>query len=98
MPTPDIRNRDLPVGPLRVKAVITMGTADYELPQGFICQVVGTGDITYRCVEDESDQTENIGTSGAIVGVGNHPVLLQIVRGHGSGTDTTITALIIGRL
>ena len=98
MPIPDIRNRDLPVGPLRGKLVITMGNDDYVLPNGFICQVVGTGDITYRCVEDDFDQAENIGTTGTIVGVGNHPVLLGIVRGHSNGTDTTITALVIGRL
>ena len=98
MPIPDIRLRDYPVGPLRRKRVITMGNTDVEIPQGFICQVVGTGDITYRCVEDSSDQTENIGTSGAIIGVGNHPVLLQLVRGHTGGTDTTVTSIIIGRL
>ena len=98
MPIPDIRNRDLPVGPLRRKQVITLGNDDVEIPQGFICQVVGTGDITYRCVEDDSDQTENIGTPGTIIGVGNHPVILGIVRGHAGGTDTTITSLVVGRL
>ena len=98
MPIPDIRNRDLPVGPLRRKQIITMDNDDVDIPQGFICQVVGTGDIQYRCVEDESDQTETIATSGTIIGVGNHPVLLGIVRGHTSGTDTTVTALVIGRL
>ena len=98
MPIPDIRNKDLPVGPLRSKLVYTLGNEDYVLANGFICQVVGTGDIAYRCIEDEGDLTETIATSGAIIGVGNHPVLLQIVRGHSSGTDTTITALIIGRL
>ena len=98
MPIPDIRNRDLPVGPLRAKVVYTLGNDDYVLANGFICQVVGTGDVTYRCVEDASDQTETIATSGAIIGVGNHPVLLGIVRGHSSGTDTSITALVIGRL
>lgn len=98
MPIPDIRNRDLPVGPLRRKQIITMDNDDVDIPQGFICQVVGTGDIQYRCVEDESDQTETIATSGTIIGVGNHPVLLGIVRGHTGGTDTTVTALVIGRL
>ena len=98
MAIPDIRNKDLPVGPLRRKQVITMDNDDVDIPQGFICLVVGTGDITYRCVEDESDQTETIATSGTIIGVGNHPVLLGIVRGHTGGTDTTITALVIGRL
>ena len=98
MAIPDIRNKDLPVGPLRRKQVITMDNDDVAIPQGFICQVVGTGDITYRCVEDTSDQTETIATSGTIIGVGNHPVLLGIVRGHTGGTDTTITALVIGRL
>ena len=98
MPIPDIRNRDLPVGPLRVKEIITLGTDDYEQPRGFICQVVGTGDIQYRCVESANDLTENIGTTGTVIGVANHPVLLGIVRGHSGGTDTTITALVIGRL
>ena len=98
MPIPDIRNKDLPVGPLRIKEVITMGTDDYALANGFICQVVGTGDIQYRCIEAESDLTENIGTTGTVIGIANHPVLLGIVRGHSGGTDTTITQLVIGRL
>ena len=98
MPIPDIRNRDLPVGPLRVKEIITLGANDYDQPRGFICQVVGTGDIQYRCVESGSDLTENIATTGAIIGVGNHPVLLGLVRGHSNGTDTSITGLVIGRL
>ena len=98
MPIPDIRNRDLPVGPLRSKMVVTLGNDDFELPNGFLCQVVGIGDIQYRCVEDTSDQTEAIGTTGSIIGVGNHPVLLGVVRGHNGGTDTTITGLVVGRL
>ena len=69
MPIPDIRNRDLPVGPLRSKSVVTLGNDDFALPNGFLCQVVGTGDITYRCVEDDSDQTEAIGTTGTIIGL-----------------------------
>ena len=98
MPIPDIRNKDQPVGPLRRKQVVTLSDLDVEIPQGFICLVVGTGDITYRCVEDPSDQTETIVTTGTIIGVGNHPVVLGIVRGHLGGTDTTITSLVIGRL
>ena len=48
MPIPDIRNRDLPVGPPRDKQVITIGTDDFELEFGFICQVNSAGDIDYR--------------------------------------------------
>ena len=98
MPIPDISRRDIPVGPMRDKIVMTLGNDDYELPSGFICQMVGTGDVNYRTLEGNSDQTENIPTSGVIIGVGNHPVLLSAVRGHSNGTDNTITQLIIGRI
>ena len=50
MPIPDIRNKDQPVGPLRAKFVHTLGDADYVLANGFICQVVGTGDVSRTVV------------------------------------------------
>ena len=97
MPIPDIRNRDLPVGPLRVKEIITLGNDDYEVPQGFICRIGEAGAVQYRCIESSSDLTETV-VAGTIIGVGNHPVLLSVVRGHSGGTDSTITTLIVGRL
>ena len=52
MPIPNIRNRDLPVGPLRDRLVITIGTDDYELDAGFICQAMNSaGNIDYRTLE-----------------------------------------------
>ena len=93
MPIPDIRNRDLPVGPPRDKLVITIGSADYELPQGFICQVNSAGDIDYRTLEGESDLSETGLSSGDIINVCGIPVLLRVIRG-----TSTITSVIIGRL
>ena len=98
MPKPDIRRRDVPVGPLRDRRTITVGNDDFEARGGFICQAVGTGDVVFQTLEGVSDQTETISTSGTIIGMGNHPVLLKYVRGHTNGTDTTITALIVGEL
>ena len=97
MPTPDIRNKDLPVGPLRIKEFVTLGDPDYVQENGFICQIGEAGEVIYRCVEGESDLTETV-AAGTILGVGNHPVLLQYVRGHTNGTAAAITTLIIGRL
>ena len=93
MPIPDIRNRDLPVGPPRDKQVITIGTADFELEFGFICQVNSAGDIDYRTLEGESDLSETGLSSGDIINVCGIPVLLRAIRG-----TSTVTSVIIGRL
>ena len=97
MAIPDIRNFDVPVGPLRDKLTHTVGTADFEIPQGFICLVNGAGTIVYRTVGGDADQTETItGTDPIIIGVGNHPVLLSAVRGSAGGT--TYSEFQAGRL
>ena len=93
MPIPDIRNRDLPVGPLRDRLVITIGTDDYVLEQGFICQVNTAGNITYRTIEGESDQAQTGLSAGDIINVAGIPVLLSAVRG-----TSTVTSIIVGRL
>ena len=93
MPIPDIRNRDLPVGPPRDKQVITIGTDDFELEFGFICQVNSGGDIDYRTLEGESDLSETGLSSGDIINVCGIPVLLRAIRG-----TSTVTSVIIGRL
>ena len=85
MPIPDISRRDIPVGPLRDKIVVTLGNDDYVLESGFICQIIGTGDVIIRYLEGEADVTETIATTGAILGVGNHPVLCHAIR-HTAGT------------
>ena len=90
---PDISRIDTPVGPLRDKFTETIAADDYVLPQGFLCQVGSAGNITYRTISGDVDQTEDGLTAGDIIGVGNHPVLLRAVRG-----SSTITSIIVGRL
>ena len=90
---PDISLLDTPVGPLRDKYSVTVGTDDIEIPQGFICQVGTAGDITYRTLAGSVDQVETALTAGTTIGIGNHPVLLRIVRG-----SSTVTSIIVGRL
>ena len=95
MPIPDIRNRDLPVGPLRDRLVIdTSGTDDYELGSGFICQVATTGTLVYRTLEGESDLTQTGLAVGDVINVAGIPVILRAIR----GTGTTVTSIIVGRL
>ena len=101
MPFPDISRRDIPVGPLRDAFTVTLGDNDYELAHGFICQAFGTSgvNVVVRALEAESDATFVVPSTGQmIIGIGNHPVLLVAVRGHLSGTDSSVTSLWIGRL
>lgn len=91
MPTPDLAKLDLPLGPLRDKFSVTIGTDDFALESGFICQVGTAGDITYRTLAGLNDQTETAVTAGDIIGIGNHAVVLTHIRG-----SSTITSAIIG--
>ena len=91
--TRDLRQFSTPIGPLRDKRAVTIGTDDFELPSGFICQVGSVGDITYRALFGENDQTETGLTAGTVIGIENHPVLLSVVRG-----SSTVTSIIIGTL
>ena len=82
------------IGPYRDKKLITVGTADYERPTGFTCTVSTAGDLTYRTLEGDTDQTETgLAIGDTIIGPGGIPVLLQVVR-----SNSTVTSIIIGIL
>ena len=91
MPSPRLNKRDEPLGPLRDKRVITIGTDDFELDTGFICQAGTTGDLTYQTLEGAADQTETIATAGDSINVAGIPVVLRAVRG-----SSTVTSIVIG--
>ena len=94
MPIPNISKRDLPVGPYRDKRTVAIGSDDFTLEFGFTCQVASTGNLTYRTLEGEADQTESsLAVGDTITGPGGIPVLLRAVRG-----SSTVTSIVIGRL
>ena len=92
MGTPNLSKLDSPLGPLRDKFTETIGAADYELESGFICQAATAGSLIYRTLEGSADQTETVAV-GAVIGVGNVPVVLRAVRGTSS-----VTSIVVGRL
>ena len=96
MATPDLSRRDSPFGPLRDKFSVTIGTDDYVLESGFICQVVTAGNLVYRTLEGLADQTETGLAIGNTINVASVPVVLRAVRGSGAGT--TVTSIVVGRL
>ena len=88
---PETRRYELPRGPLRDKRTITIGTDDFELETGFICQAATTGDLIYRTLIGDADQTETIATAGDSITVSGIPVVLRAVRGA-----STVTSIVIG--
>ena len=93
MPSPDLRKRDSPLGPLRDKLVVAIATDDYELDTGFICQVATVGDLTYRTLDGSADLTETGLAVGAVISAAGIPVVLRAVRG-----SSTVTSIVIGIL
>lgn len=91
MAEPDLRRLDSPLGPLRDKFSVTIATDDYEREEGFICQVGTAGDLTYRTLHGEQDQTETGLAAGASINVANVPVVLRAVRG-----TSTVTSIVVG--
>lgn len=97
MPIPDIRNRDLPVGPLRDMFEITIvgGGDDYVLETGFVCQLrTASAAVMVRTLEGESDISMANSGLPYTMGIGTHPVLLRAVRAHASNP----IAITVGRL
>ena len=92
MATRDLRTFSSPVGPLRDKYTLAVGTDDIVIPTGFICQAGSVGDITYMTLFGATPQTETV-AEGDIIGLGNHPVLLGTVFG-----SSTITSIVVGTL
>ena len=93
MPPPDLSKLDSPIGPLRDKRVIDITSNDYVNERGFICQVSAAGNLTYRTLEGQADQTENGLEVGATVNVGGIPVIMQAVR-----ASSTVTGIVVGIL
>ena len=93
MPPPNLRHQRGPIGPLRDKFTEVIGTDDYELATGFICQVATAGDLTYRTLDGEADQAETGLAIGDTINVGGVPVILVAVRGA-----STVTSVVVGIL
>ena len=95
MAAPDIRNFDIPVGPLRDRIVMSVGNDDIEIPDGFICQVaapVAAGILTYQTVAGSADQSETL-AAGSFPNSCGIPVMLKVIRG-----TSTVTSVVIGVL
>lgn len=68
-----------PIGPLRDKRFIDISAADHVDKRGFIVEVSKAGDLTYRAVAGDADQTETLEAGGSIRCAGV-PVKLEAVR------------------
>ena len=85
--------RELPAGPLRGREVVDVSSEDYVHESGFVLQVGGSGNVTYRTQLGTADVTETFSAAG-MVAVAGTPVLLTAVR----MTGTTATGLVAGLL
>lgn len=81
-----------PLGPLRDKRVVDISAADHVDEGGFVCQVAAAGDLTYRAIAGEADQTDTL-KAGDTVNVGGVMVALSAVR-----ASAAIGSVIIGKL
>ena len=91
MPTPDLSKFSGPIGPLRDKYTQEIGSEDFTLDKGFVCQVAATGTIKYRTLNGTKDQSETITTVGTVINVAGVPVVLKTIRG-----DSTVTSVVVG--
>lgn len=82
----------VPLGPLRDKRVVDISAADHVDKGGFVCQVAAPGDLTYRTVGGEADQTDTL-EAGGTVQLGGVMVLLEAVR-----ASATIGSIVVGKL
>lgn len=82
-----------PLGPLRDKRVITVGSDDVLFPLGAIVQAGTTGDLVYITLEGSVELTETIATVGDFIGVAGIPVLIKEVKG-----TSTVTSIVVGEL
>ncbi len=81
-----------PLGPLRDKRLVDISAADYVDQGGFVCQVAAAGDLTYRTIGGEADQTDTL-KAGDTVNVGGVMVVLIAVR-----ASAAIGSIVAGRL
>lgn len=90
----DFSNFAGPIGPYRDKRVVAIGADDFTLDTGFTCQAAAAGDISYRTLFGEEDQTEaGLAVGDTIAGPGGIPVVLRTVRG-----SSTVASIVIGIL
>lgn len=95
MQRPNLALLQGPMGPYRGKRVVTThATNDYEDANGFTCQLGTAGDIVYRDMYHDFDQTETGLAAGDMISVGTVPVALIAVRSLAGGT--TVTSLVLG--
>ena len=85
-------NRRYPagIGPVKDKLILTIGNDDYEYPQGFLCTVLSSGDLTYRTLNGTTDITETV-TANSQVQAGGQPLLLSAIR-----STSTVSSVDIG--
>lgn len=91
---PNLETQKGPMGPLRDKYTVTIGTDDFVLDSGFICQIAApasSGSITYRTLKGSTDQTEGSLSAGDTINVADVPVVLRAIRG-----SSTVTSVIVG--
>ena len=92
----DLRQFAQSPGPLRDMYSVTIGTDDFLLPTGFLCVVTSNGDLTFRTLFGENDQTISglAGTTTPVtIGLGTHPVLLGAIRGSSTAKTFTVGIL-----
>lgn len=82
-----------PIGPLRDRLVVDIGTDDYEPGGGFVCEAAAAGDLDYRTWVGEADQSQAGMSAGDAVEVAGIPVLLSAVR-----ATSTVARIVVGRL
>ena len=87
---------EFPVGPVRDKQEITIGSDDFTHKQGFVCEISetsGTNALIYRTMDGTTDQTETGLSVGDIIAVAGIPVLIKTVR-----STSTVTKVMVGML
>ena len=91
MSSPNLNQYHEPAGPLRDKRTVSISSDDFVHESGFICQVAGAGNLIYRTLNGETDQTEAGLSAGDSINVAGVPVILQAVR-----SSSTVTSIVIG--
>lgn len=92
MPLPNAKVIGDPVGPLRGRKTVTIGSEDVEFDAGVIVQAATAGDLVYHPLYGGSDITETVAV-GDFPNVAGIPVLVSAIRG-----SSTVTEVVIGLL
>ena len=82
------------IGPgYKDKRTIDISADDYRNDEGFAVQAVDAGDLTYRTLAGNADQTETLVAGATLAGPGDGLVLCRIVRG---GVANGVTSIVVG--